>query len=626
VNLTFLFDRIAGVSIQTAILVVIIFLLTRALTLSSRVRAGLWTLVFAHALVGMFFAVPVSLPLSREPAPLTVQMVSREKKVVGPAMVQKGSQVPVDPKAVAVAVWGLGVAALLFTQLRRELFARRRLADSVPVEGAIAALAQGVAAEMDIRLLHVRLSASLASPCVSGLLRPTIYLPFSLAHADEDQLRAVLVHELAHVRHGDLPASILAAFTRCLFFFHPMTWVAHREWAIHREAACDAEVLRRSGIGLAAYCDLLIQFAQGRPLLSATIQAATRGFSHLHRRICEMKNTQPKKRGAAPVATIAALVVSALAAVPVTLTARNAMTHHRPEHASGQLHSITEGLDGPTLTVDPNDSVRVQTLPDVDEKDPLLKTEVNLSLTGATFDSAIKALASSAKVKIDHPPVKMDPISMELTANLRETLDAMAQLGNMSWERTGDRSFRMVPSSLPEGFHQKKPSNREVFKADPQTVPSNLIVTPDLVPMLPAGAVVSPDMIGEKSIVDVSKVPLGAMPASPANRKAKESKGKPSDPISPAGAVSAVNLMTSQDNSSIPKGVIIIVSEAVLEVSEGLLPSAIEFPQTPGVYDMDVVKDASAPHGLRFTFNKSDIQILGEGDSRFIQNLDLVED
>jgi beta-lactamase regulating signal transducer with metallopeptidase domain len=332
------FDRLAGVSIQTAMLVVIVFGLSRWSALSARVRAGLWALVFVHALGGLMFTVRV--PVFSAPSTPTARLMT----VVpgGPAMPAapgargEGGFV-FDAKGAVIAVWALGAALLFFSQLRIERSARRALANSRSADGTVAVLAREVADEMGLGRFRVRLAPDLGAPCVSGLLHPTVYLPASLEGADREQLRAVLVHELAHVRHADLPVSILAALARCLFFFHPMTWIAHREWAIHREAACDAEVLRRSTIGKTAYCRMLIQFAKGRPMLAATIQAATEGFSHLHRRICEMKNTQPKKRGAAPVATFAALIITALAALPVTLTARQASTQHATPKGKPQV-------------------------------------------------------------------------------------------------------------------------------------------------------------------------------------------------------------------------------------------------------------------------------------------------
>lgn len=548
-----LFDRLAGVSIQTALLVVIVFGLTRWLAISPRVRAGLWTLVFAHALAGMFFAVPLPVYSAPQTRPTTINFQSQEVPAGTPATAP-AEPFTLDPKTAIIVIWALGAAVLIFSQLRGERSARRLLSDSLSAGGAIDSLALTVAAEMGIRKLHVRLSSKLVAPCVSGFLRPTVYLPESMRDADEEALRAVFVHELAHVRHGDLPASVLAATARCLFFFHPMTWVAHREWAIHREAACDAEVLRRSKIGLTAYCDLLITFAQGRPLLSATIQTATRGFSHLHRRICEMKNTQPKKRGAAPVATIAALVVSALAAVPVTLTARNAMTH-RPEHASGAPHSITQGKDGPTLEVGPDDAVSVMTVDGSEETDPVLATDLTLSLKNVSLDMVISTIEKSANVKIEAPSVKTEPISLDLDSNLRTGLDVAANIANMKWERTGDRSFKLV-------------------QQDPE--------------MLDPKHLANPEMIDQKHIADPVMLPEDMVV----------------DAIEP---VAARDIIQGNGGNGVHEGVILLFPPD--------MPSEINLdltgaPTTPGTYEVTLAKDDKHKTGWRLSYKKTDVKII----------------
>ncbi len=62
-----------------------------------------------------------------------------------------------------------------------------------------------------------------------------------------------LLHELAHVRRGDL---ILAAFfglLRAIYFFHPLVHLAERRLAGLRELCCDRFVARRLGEERVAY-------------------------------------------------------------------------------------------------------------------------------------------------------------------------------------------------------------------------------------------------------------------------------------------------------------------------------------------------------------------------------------
>ena len=70
---------------------------------------------------------------------------------------------------------------------------------------------------------------SIAVPAVWGIVRPTIILPRGIASSlTAEQLRWVLLHELAHVRRRDLMVLVLQRFAAILHFFNPAIWIANR--------------------------------------------------------------------------------------------------------------------------------------------------------------------------------------------------------------------------------------------------------------------------------------------------------------------------------------------------------------------------------------------------------------
>ena len=73
-----------------------------------------------------------------------------------------------------------------------------------------------------------------------GWLRPVILLPISvMTGLDEDQLRAILAHELAHIRRYDYLVNILQSAIEVILFYHPaIWWLSHRIRA-ERENCCD---------------------------------------------------------------------------------------------------------------------------------------------------------------------------------------------------------------------------------------------------------------------------------------------------------------------------------------------------------------------------------------------------
>jgi bla regulator protein BlaR1 len=83
-----------------------------------------------------------------------------------------------------------------------------------------------------------------------GIVRPTILLSAALARElPAEELRLVLLHELAHVRRCDVAIERLGAVLACLHWFNPAAWLALARLRQERELACDAAVLDRVGSG-----------------------------------------------------------------------------------------------------------------------------------------------------------------------------------------------------------------------------------------------------------------------------------------------------------------------------------------------------------------------------------------
>jgi TonB family protein len=100
------------------------------------------------------------------------------------------------------------------------------------------------------RRARVLESEAAPMPLTWGILRPVVVLPADAADWPQARLRTVLLHELIHVQRHDLLAQVIAQAACCLFWFHPLAWMAVRRLRLERERACDDAVLRR---GVAAY-------------------------------------------------------------------------------------------------------------------------------------------------------------------------------------------------------------------------------------------------------------------------------------------------------------------------------------------------------------------------------------
>ena len=93
------------------------------------------------------------------------------------------------------------------------------------------------------RHVSVRLSNRVKVPMVWGFLRPVILLPANAAHWKTDRIRAVLLHELAHIKRWDWVMQTIAQVTCAVHWFNPLLWFTARQMRIDAEQACDDQVL-----------------------------------------------------------------------------------------------------------------------------------------------------------------------------------------------------------------------------------------------------------------------------------------------------------------------------------------------------------------------------------------------
>jgi len=103
-----------------------------------------------------------------------------------------------------------------------------------------------------------------ASPVMWGVFRPVIALPAKSVEWSNEQIRLVLLHELAHVARKDGASLMLR---RCLLAFHwfnPLAWMLCWKLESLAEEACDGLVLR-NGSSPTEYAELLFSMASGRP-------------------------------------------------------------------------------------------------------------------------------------------------------------------------------------------------------------------------------------------------------------------------------------------------------------------------------------------------------------------------
>ncbi len=103
-----------------------------------------------------------------------------------------------------------------------------------------------VKAFQNVRPVAILRASDSHSPKAVGFFHPAIILPAWLLNSTGDELKHVLLHEMAHLRRRDDWTNLLQQVVKALFFFHPAVWWMERELALSREQACDDAALEQT--------------------------------------------------------------------------------------------------------------------------------------------------------------------------------------------------------------------------------------------------------------------------------------------------------------------------------------------------------------------------------------------
>jgi flagellar motility protein MotE (MotC chaperone) len=147
-----------------------------------------------------------------------------------------------------------------------------------------------------------------------------------------------LCHELAHVRRADLWLGCVPAIAERAFFFHPLVHAAVREYALWREAACDAAVLNALDASPHEYGRLLLDLGLSRRTAGPVAAGAPWSFTNLKRRIAMLGAPSTRSIGSRLIAATV-VTLSAAAIAPLTLAARPSSRTASAPPAAGAVSS-----------------------------------------------------------------------------------------------------------------------------------------------------------------------------------------------------------------------------------------------------------------------------------------------
>ena len=221
-----------------------------------------------------------------------------------------------------LAVGALVVGALAFTRARRF---RRLLRRGQPVPAEVASRVETLAARLGLRRAPQTLLVDARIPPLlwPGRSGPLLVLPERLLpELSDEELDALLVHELAHVRRRDHWLRIVEILATALFWWYPVAWWLRRSLRKVEERCCDEWVLRLLPGAATTHARGLLKTvaftSAGTPPLPATASAAVRA-ADLEDRLTALLTLPPHAPfGRGTRVTLAVLAAVALLAFPVS--------------------------------------------------------------------------------------------------------------------------------------------------------------------------------------------------------------------------------------------------------------------------------------------------------------------
>lgn len=143
--------------------------------------------------------------------------------------------------------------------------------------------------------VHVYLSQLVQSPVTIGYIKPIILLPVAAVNSlSPQQVEAILLHELSHIRRYDYLINLIITFLQTLFYFNPFVRRFVSVIRFERENCCD-ELVMQFQYDKLSYASALLLFEKNL-LASESLTIAAAGKKYLLTRIEKIVGIEKKPR------------------------------------------------------------------------------------------------------------------------------------------------------------------------------------------------------------------------------------------------------------------------------------------------------------------------------------------
>ena len=309
----------AGIFIQASVLIVLLLVID--FLLQKRVRAVfrycLWMLLLIKLVLPASFTLPTgigywlgdyftrdvsvtnSVPRIQQTLPIIIDMPQGynplETAITNQPPATGVELVGVCWQGLIFSGWLVGMFVLLALLVKRICFVRRLITQSTPANERLIEMLDECRCRIGIRQnIEMGLTGNTHSPAVCGLFKPIILIPADLLEKlSKEKVKAVLIHELAHIKRADIWVNLLQAMLQIVYFYNPLLWIANAMIRRTRELAVDEMVLVTLKSETRHYSNTLIDIAEmafWRPNFSLCLIGVVESKKALERRIKHMLN------------------------------------------------------------------------------------------------------------------------------------------------------------------------------------------------------------------------------------------------------------------------------------------------------------------------------------------------
>ncbi|MFK7769765.1 MAG: M56 family metallopeptidase [Mariniblastus sp.] len=185
--------------------------------------------------------------------------------------------------------WGVGVLVCLSRLVVSSLRNSQIALSAVEIKNGkwhllLAEFSDVLSLKRPVRLLE---SKDAVVPMTWGVTQAVVAVPCGATQWPESRARAVLMHELSHIKRNDVLIQTIAFIVCSFYWFHPLAWFGLRRLKIERELACDDCVIA-TGQKPTEYAHQLVQIARSYKFPSSSLGVAMASTSKLEYRVTSL--------------------------------------------------------------------------------------------------------------------------------------------------------------------------------------------------------------------------------------------------------------------------------------------------------------------------------------------------